>query len=90
MTRAEVEKLPRAEYFDGYKCPACCQPLIAYNGRMKTIEEHCRVLGDELVGSDFLLLHPVESGCVNALSVAGVPDQCYLDQIGQSDFVRLD
>lgn len=89
MTRKEVEQLPRAEYFDGHICPVCKGPMIAYSGRMETIEEHKRVLGDELMGSDYLLLHHIGSLCPKARFVAGVPDQCYLDEVERSDFVIL-
>lgn len=90
MTRVQIESLPRAEYFNGYKCPVCSQPLIAYCGRMETIEEHCRILGEDLQGSDFLMLHSLGSSCLKALFVAGVSDQGYLDQIEPSDFVLLE
>jgi len=89
MTRQEIEKLPHADYFDGYLCPVCKCGLTAYCGRMETIEEHCRVLGEELQGSDFLLLHPADSACLNAACVAGVSDQMYSNQIEQSDFVVM-
>lgn len=90
MTHEEIKKLPRAEYFDGFLCPKCEEPLIAYNCRMKSIEEHERILSEDLIGSDYLLLHKTGwQACPNAFSVAGVADQQTSEIIDQNEFVLL-
>ena len=83
LTKEQVESMPRADWFDRYRCPLCKRRLVAYSSRGGEFNDHAHTL-------DYALLHPGDAVCENAGSVALVGDQLYSEEIEQGEFYPLD